>query len=182
MHILALDISGSVTGWCHGLHDAARPVSGTVSWRRHKDESEDDVLRHAGIWLGQMIATTGAQQVAFEAPIKRSGGGFTNAASQSMLLTLQGGLRFVVVYQTGRPAALVPSSTVRKTFIGKGGNFDGDVKLLVQQECLRRGFIDPDQVQGDRCDAIALWTHMAAKQLPSLAFHPPKPPRAAKES
>ena len=171
-HILALDISGSVTGWCHGAHDAVRPISGTVQWRRHEGEPEDDVLRHAGIWLGQMIATTGADEVAFEAPIKRSGGGFTNSASQAMLMTLQGGLRFVVVYQIRKPADIVPSNTVRKLFLGRGGYFDADPKQLVQAECVRRNFIDPDQVQGDRCDAIALWTYKAAKYRPELKFNP----------
>lgn len=177
--ILALDVSGKCTGWAFGL-PGDRPISGIVQWRREGD-TEDEVFRAGGVWLTKQMAALQPEIVAIEAPIKRSGGGYTSPASQTMLLGLQGVLRFVVKAKLPGVAHLVASSTARKTFLGKGGNFDGDVKYLVQQECLRRGFIAPEDLQGDRCDALALWTHMAAQQMRELAFTPPPKPKARRE-
>lgn len=169
--ILALDVSGRLTGWSYGFPDD-KPTSGYVQWRREGD-TEDEVFVRALKWLNSQIVAMSPEIVAIEAPIKRSGGGFTNSQSQAMLIGLQGVLRAVVKARLPGRAVLVASSTVRKTFIGKGGNFDGDPKQLVQAECVARGFIAPEDVQGDRCDAIALWTHMAAQQLPFLAHGKP---------
>lgn len=168
--ILALDVSGKCTGWCFGVPGCDRPTSGIVQWKRYDGEAEDLILRTAGNWLYHHLLGTAAELVAIEAPIKRSGGGYTNSQSQAFLLSLQGALRYVATAKTGNEVVLAPSNTVRKTFMGKGGNFDGDPKVLVQQECVRRGYIDPEDVQGDRCDAIALWTYMAAQQIPELAY------------
>lgn len=168
--ILALDVSGKCTGWAYGLPGCDRPTSGTVQWKRYDGEAEDLILRTAGNWLFNQLSVTGAELVFIEAPIKRSGGGYTNPESQAFLLTLQGALRYVAMNVTGVEPKLPASSTVRKVFMGRGGRFDGDPKDLVQTECLRRRFIDPEQVQGDRCDAIALWTYAACQQMPELAF------------
>ncbi len=170
--ILALDVSARCTGWCFGTPGAV-PVSGIVRWGG-EGVTEDEVFRKGLIWLTQHMSVMTPDLVAIEAPIKASGGGFTNAASQAMLLGLQGVLRAVVKAKLPGAAHLVASSTVRKTFLGKGGHFDGEVKDLVMAEAIRRGFITVEDAQPDRCDAIALWTHMAAQQLPELAFHQPK--------
>lgn len=170
--ILALDVSAKCTGWCFGV-PGDKPVSGIVRWGG-EGVTEDEVFRKGLVWLTQTMTVMSPAIVAIEAPIKASGGGFTNAASQAMLLGLQGVLRAVVKAKLPGAAHLVASSTVRKTFLGKGGHFDGDVKDLVMAEAIRRGFISPEDAQADRCDAIALWTHMAAQQLPELAFHQPK--------
>lgn len=167
--ILALDVSAKCTGWCFGI-PGDKPVSGIVRWGG-EGVTEDEVFRKGLVWLTQTMTVMSPAIVAIEAPIKASGGGFTNAASQAMLLGLQGVLRAVVKAKIPGAAHLVASSTVRKTFLGKGGHFDGDVKDLVMAEAVRRGFIDPSEAQPDRCDAIALWLFMAAQQIPELA-HP----------
>lgn len=178
--ILALDVSARCTGYCFGT-PGNLPVSGIVKWGG-EGVTEDEVFRKGLVWLTQNMSVMAPDIVAIEAPIKASGGGFTNAASQAMLLGLQGVLRAVVKAKLPGAAHLVASSTVRKTFLGKGGHFDGDVKDLVMAEAIRRGFIAPEDAQPDRCDAIALWTHMAAQQLPELAFHQPKRRSAANGS
>lgn len=177
LSILALDVSAKCTGWAFGIPGAV-PVSGTVRWGG-EGVTEDEVFRKGLVWLTQTMTVMAPDIVAIEAPIKASGGGFTNAASQAMLLGLQGVLRAVVKAKIPGAAHLVASSTVRKTFLGRGGHFDGDVKDLVQAEAIRRGYISIEDAQHDRCDAIALFTHMAAQQLPELAFHQPRKARAA---
>ena len=167
--ILALDVSARCTGFCFGTPGTV-PVSGIVRWGGD-GVTEDEVFRKGLIWLTQHMSVMSPDIVAIEAPIKASGGGFTNSSSQAMLIGLQGVLRAVVKAKLPGAAHLVASSTVRKTFLGKGGHFDGDVKDLVQAEAVRRGFIEPGEIQPDRCDAIALWTHMAAQQLPELKFN-----------
>lgn len=166
--ILALDVSGKCTGWAFGSPDCDKPISGTVEWKTD-GATEDEVFLRGQVWLFRQIGALNPQIVAIEAPIKSSGFG-TNPASQAMLIGLQGALRAAVKSKLPGVAHLVASNTARKTFIGKGGGWgDDDPKLLVQQECLRRGYIAPEDVQGDRCDAICLWAHMAAQQIPMLA-------------
>ncbi len=46
----------------------------------------------------------------------------------------------------------------------------GALRAVVKE--IRRGLISPEDAQPDRCHAIALWTHMAAQQLPELKFNP----------
>lgn len=167
--ILALDVSARCTGWAFGV-PGVKPASGIVHWSG-EGVTEDEVFRKGLVWLTHQMGVLNPAIVAIEAPIKASGGGFTHAGSQAMLLGLQGALRAVVKAKLPGAAHLVASSTARKTFLGKGGNFDGDVKDLVMAECIRRGFIAPEDAQPDRCDAIALWTHLAAQQLPELAFN-----------
>lgn len=176
--ILALDVSARCTGFCFGI-PGDKPTSGIVRWGGD-GVTEDEVFRKGLVWLTQSMSVMSPAIVAIEAPIKASGGGFTNSASQAMLLGLQGVLRAVVKAKLPGAAHLVASSTVRKTFLGKGGRFEGEVKDLVMAESIRRGFINPEDAQPDRCDAIALWTHMAAQQLPDLAFNPPKVKRPAR--
>lgn len=166
--ILALDVSGKVTGWAFGL-PTEKPISGFEPWKREGD-TEDEVFRRGMIWLFRQMDFLKPSIVAIEAPIKASGGGFTNAASQSMLLGLQGALRAVVKSKIPGRAQLVASSTARKTFIGKGGNFGCDPKILVQAEVIRRGWLPQEDAQPDRCDALCLWGHMAAEQNPDLDY------------
>lgn len=168
MSILALDVSGKMTGWAFGL-PTEKPISGFEPWKREGD-TEDDIFRTGMIWLHRQMAVLNPAIVAIEAPIKTSGGGFTNSASQAMLLGLQGVLRGVVKSKLPGRAHLIASSTARKTFIGKGGNFGGDPKTLVQAEVVRRGWLSIGDAQPDRCDALALWCHMAAQQNPELDY------------
>lgn len=168
--ILALDVSGKCTGWAFGLPDADKPLSGIIEWRGG-GASEDEVFLRGQLWLFDQICLLRPHIVAIEAPIKSSGFG-TNPASQAMLMGLQGALRSTVKSLIPGVADLIASNTARKTFLGKGGNWGtDDPKYLVQQECVRRGYIAPEDVQGDRCDSICLWTHMASIQMAELA-HP----------
>jgi len=173
MHaILALDVSASITGWAYGF-PGDLPTSGYVSWRRDGD-TEDDVFRRGANWLHMQMMAMSPGIVAIEAPIKASGFGQTNAASQAMLIGLQGVLRYVVKAKLPGRAVLVASATARKTFTGRGPFPGGEAKAAVQAEVLRRGWLEADELQPDRCDALCLWAHMAAQQLPELEFHKSK--------
>jgi hypothetical protein len=170
--ILALDVSGKCTGWCFGI-PGQPPRSGTVEWKRDGD-TEDEVFMRGLTWLNDTMRVMLPDIVAIEAPIKASGGGHTSPASQTMLIGLQAVLRAVVKARLPGRAHLISSSTARKTFCGRGTFPSGEAKDAVMAEVLRRGWLPMEELQGDRCDAICLWTHMAAQQLPELAFHQPK--------
>lgn len=170
--ILALDVSAKCTGWAYGF-PGDLPTSGYVSWRRD-GATEDDVFRRALVWLTTTMVAMSPEIVAIEAPIKSSGGGFTNAESQAMLIGLQGVLRAVVKARLPGRAVLVASQTARKTFAGRGTFASGEAKAFVQAEVIRRGWLSIEDMQPDRADALALWGHMAAQQIPELAFHKPK--------
>lgn len=174
--ILALDVSAKCTGWAYGF-PGDLPTSGFVSWRRDGD-TEDEVFRRALVWLNTTMVAMSPEIVAIEAPIKASGGGFTNAESQAMLIGLQGVLRAVVKARIPGRALLVASQTARKTFTGKGTFASGEAKAFVQAEVLRRGWLSVEDMQPDRADALCLFGHVAAQQIPELAFNQPKRPRA----
>lgn len=174
-----MDVSARCTGWAYGFPGDV-PTSGYVSWQRDGD-TEDDVFRRALVWLNSQMVAMSPEIVAIEAPIKTSMGN-TNPASQAMLIGLQGVLRAVVKARLPGRAVLVASQTARKTFTGRGTFASGEAKAAVQAEVLRRGWLAIEDMQPDRADAIALWGHMAAQQLPGLAFHQLKQPRRAPAS
>lgn len=165
--ILALDVSARGTGFAFGL-PGDKPVSG-VERLTGEGYSDDRVFRNGIVWLSQMIGTMQPEIVAIEAPFKTSGGG-TSPASQAMLIGLQGALRGVVYARLGREAVLVASATARKTFTGRGTYPEKEAKPAVQAEVLRRGWLSIEDMQPDRADALCLWAHMAAQQIPELAF------------
>jgi hypothetical protein len=172
LSILALDVSKSNLGWAFGL-PTDKPVSGVEQLGREGD-TEDEVFRNGLVWLTRQMGALNPAIVAIEAPIKTSGGGFTNAASQSMLLGLQGALRAVVKAKLPGRAHLIASSTARKTFTGRGTFPSGEAKDAVQRECIARGFLTIEEMQADRADAICLWTHMAAQQIEMLKHGKPR--------
>ena len=161
--ILALDVSGKCTGWAFGL-PGDKPISGTTEFRREGD-TEDEIFMRGMVWLTRQMTVLNPGIVAIEAPIKSSGGGGTNPASQAMLIGLQGALRAVVKAKLPGRAVLVASQTARKTFTGRGVYPKGTAKEAIQAEVLRRGWLELEDLQNDRCDALCLWGHMADLQI-----------------
>ena len=181
--ILALDISKSACGWAYGFPDMV-PTSGVTPFGKNTT-TDDEVWRNALVWMNDQITVLSPQIVAIEAPIMSSApgqGGFTNPQSQAVLWGLQAVIRTVVKARLPGAAMLVNVASARKVFTGRGTYGKGEAKDAVQQEAIRRGWLSLTNVQADRADALCVWTYAAAQQLPSLAFHQPKPPRAAKES
>ena len=169
MHsILALDVSKSACGWAFGL-PGDKPLSG-VQQIGKPDATEDEVWRNGMVWLSQQMAALNPDEVAIEAAILSSGGGFTNPQSQALLLGLQAVMRTVVKARLPGRAVMVASSSARKTLTGRGTYPSGEAKDAVQGECLRRGWLDADTLQADRADALAVWCHQAALQVPELKF------------
>lgn len=170
--ILALDISKSALGWAFG-EPGGKPISG-VHQLGSVDATEDDVWRSGMVWLNTQMSVLQPGEVAMEAAILTSGGGFTNPKSQVLLLGLQAVMRTVIKARMPGRAVLVASSTARKVLTGRGTFPAGEAKEAVQAECLRRGWLDAESLQADKADALAVWCARAAVQLPELAFNPPR--------
>ena len=168
--ILALDVSSSATGWAFGI-PGDKPICGVESFGR---EFPDETFVRAVVWLNAQLSVLNPAIVAIEAPILTSGGGFTNPHTADLLQGIIHVFRFAVKAKLPGRAQLIAASTVRKTFTGKGAYPKGEAKAAVQAECLRRGWLDAETMQPDKADALALWGHMAAQQLPELAFLQPK--------
>lgn len=166
--ILALDVSKSACGWAFGL-PGDKPLSG-VQQIGKPDATEDEVWRNGMVWLSQHMTALNPDEVAIEAAILSSGGGFTNPQSQALLLGLQAVMRCVVKARLPGRAVMVASSSARKVLTGKGTYGKGEAKEAVQAECLRRGWLDTETLQADRADALAVWCFQAAIQIPELAF------------
>lgn len=177
--ILALDVSKSACGWAFGL-PGDKPLSG-VQKLGGSSHTDDEVWRNAMVWLNDQIAVHRPDIVAIEAAIMSSApgqGGFTNPHSQALLLGLQAVMRTVVKARLPGAAVLVAPSSARKTFTGKGTYGKGEAKAAVQQEARHRLWLSIDDLNPDRADALCLWCHVAAQQLPELAFHQSRKARA----
>lgn len=173
MHsILAIDISKTGCGWTFGLPTDV-PIGGVESFG-DTDDTPDEVFLRGGTWLGRQIIGLSPAIIALESAIVSSGGGFTNPQTNELLIGLQSVFRFVVKAKRPGRAHLIAASTARKTMTGRGTYATGEAKLAVQAECLRRGWLTLETLEENRADSLAVWCHMAAQQLPELAFHQPK--------
>jgi RNase H-fold protein (predicted Holliday junction resolvase) len=170
--ILALDVSARACGWAFGL-PGDKPVSGVERFTRDGDTPDEAFVR-AVVWLNGQLSVLNPGIVAIEAPILTSGGGFTNPHTADLLQGIIHVFRFAVKAKLPGRAVLVAASTVRKTFTGRGSYPAGAAKDAVQAECLRRGWLNAETMQPDKADACALFGHMAAQQLPELAFNQSK--------
>lgn len=174
--VLALDVSSSATGWAFGWPDAA-PDSGVF---RFKGETEDEIWVSALKWLNTTMTVLAPEIVAIEAPIMSSSPrGGSNPKTQMVLLGLQAVLRAVVKARVPGAAMLVNVSTARKAFTGRGTYPSGEAKAAVQAECIRRGWLDYEQMQADRADALCVWACAAAQQNSALQFSKANSRRAA---
>jgi Holliday junction resolvasome RuvABC endonuclease subunit len=178
--ILALDVSKSACGYAFGI-PGDRPISGVATFGK-ASHTDDETWRNAMVWLNEQMTFHRPDIVAIEAAIMSSApgqGGFTNPQSQALLLGLQAVLRTVVKARLSGAAHLVAASSARKTFTGRGTYGKGEAKHAVQAEAVRRGWLTVETMDPDRADALAVWCHEAAQQLPEVAFHQPKGRRAA---
>ena len=166
--ILALDVSANATGWALGV-PGDKPISGVERFSRDGGTADEAYVR-AVVWLNRILYVHGPAIVAVEAPILTSGGGFTNPHTADLLQGIIHVLRFAVKAKMPGAAQLIAASTARKTFTGKGSYSKGEAKDAVQAEVLRRGWLDLETMQNDRADALCLWGHMAALQMPELEY------------
>lgn len=164
--ILALDVSSRACGWAFGF-PGDKPICGVERFGREGDTPDETFVR-AVVWLNSQMTVLSPGLVAIEAPILTSGGGFTNPHTADLLQGIIHVFRFAVKAKLPGRAHLIAASTVRKTFTGRGSYSKGEAKAAVQAECLRRGWLDVETMQPDKADALALWGHMAAQQLPEL--------------
>jgi hypothetical protein len=165
--ILALDVSKTATAFAFGRPDQV-PVTGLQSFVQ---TMPDAVWLKASAWISEQLKVFAPDIVAIEAKIMSTGnaGMHTNAATQEVLWGLQTIFRTFVLAKLGKPALLIPSSTARKVLTGRGTYPTGEAKPAVQAECLRRGWLTLETMQGDKADALAVWCAVAADQIPMLA-------------
>lgn len=170
--ILALDVSKRGTGFAFGRPDQ-KPVTGIVVF---PGLSSEEVWRNASIWINGQLKVFDPDELGIEMKIQSSGhSGFqTDAETQDLLGGLQAIIRTFWFNRSGRPADRIPSQTARKTLCGRGQFEKGTAKDHVQAEVVRRGWMSLEDMQPDKADALAVWCHMAAQQIPELAFNPPK--------
>ncbi|WDR03648.1 hypothetical protein PSQ19_06140 [Devosia algicola] len=176
--ILALDVSATATGWAYGL-PGDLPISGVERFGREGSTADETFVR-AVVWLNGQLSVLNPAIVAMEAPILTSGGGFTNPHTADLLQGIIHVFRFAVKARMPGRAHLIASSTARKTFTGHGRYGKGAAKPAVQAEAVRRGWLTLESMDPDKADALAVWCHMAAQQLPELSFNQPKTKRPAR--
>jgi crossover junction endodeoxyribonuclease RuvC len=177
--ILALDLSKTSTGFAYGFPNE-QPRSGSVRFGTPQ-HSEAEVGAKALVWLTtELPAMAGYMPdiVAIEAAWE--GNGDRSSHTSTVLLGLQFLMQSVAFLKTRRTPLMVNVASARKVFTGRGTYGKGEAKDAVQAECLRRGWLTPENVQADRADALAVWCFAASQHLPELAFHQPR--RSAKEA
>lgn len=167
LSILALDVSKAATAFAFGRPDQV-PVTGLQSFVA---SSSDSTWLKASSWISETLKVFRPDIVAIEAKIMSTGnaGMHTNAATQEVLWGLQTIFRTFTLAKLGKPALLVPASSARKTLTGKGTYAKGEAKDAVQAECLARGWLTIETMQADKADALAVFCHVAAEQIPMLA-------------
>lgn len=172
LSILALDVSKAATAFAFGRPDQ-HPVTGLQTFAQ---TSPDAVWLKASAWISEQLKVFSPDIVAIEAKIMSTGnaGMTTNAATQEVLWGLQTIFRTFVLAKLGKPALLIPSSTARKVLTGRGTFPKGEAKDAVMRECMDRGWLDPETVQPDKADALAVWACVAAEQLPMLKHGAPR--------
>jgi Holliday junction resolvasome RuvABC endonuclease subunit len=170
--ILALDVSKAATAFAFARPDQ-EPVTGLMTFGQN---SSDAVWLRASAWISQQLKVMQPDIVAIEAKIASTGnaGMHTNAATQEVLWGLQTIFRTFTLAKLGRPALLVPASSARKTLTGRGSYAKGEAKDAVMAECRRRGWLTLETLQPDKADALAVWCHVAAEQMPMLAHGKPR--------
>lgn len=167
LSILTLDVSKAATAFAFGRPDQ-EPVTGLQTFVQ---STPDAVWLKASAWISEQLRVMAPDIVAIEAKIMSTGnaGMHTNAETQEVLWGLQTIFRTFVLAKLGKPARLVPASSARKSLVGRGTFPKGEAKDAVMAECRRRGWLTLDTLQPDKADALAVWCHVAAEQVPMLA-------------
>ena len=173
MLILALDLSKSSTGFAYGRPDE-KPSSGSVQFGTPQ-HTDADVGAKAMKWLGQDVPVLVGgvpDLVAIEAAWEGNGG--HSAHTSAILLGLQFAMAASALLFTRRQPELVKVGDARRTFTGRYQYAKGEAKPAVQKRCLELGWLDLENLQADRADALCVWAHVASRHNPELAFNPPR--------
>jgi hypothetical protein len=164
--VLALSLAPLGAGWAFGRPGAEKPLSGVLTFGSPSN-IEDEVWRNAQTKIYQAIDAHKPEIIAISAVA-------LIASDAERLRDLQVVARTVV-------KGILPGVAKRVSFGEAIGTYTGQASLnaaeavrAVKQESRRRLWVSMDDLVTERCMALAVWTHMAAQQLPELAFHQTK--------
>ena len=173
--ILALYLSPLGAGWAAGSPDCDKPMAGLLTFGGNS-HTDDEIWRNAAKEVLDRIKFHDAKIVAITAVPALT-------ASAQRLYDLHVAVRLVTKWALPGAAMRVDMGNALQTFTGTAQYPNAaDADRAAMGEARRRLWLGQDRQPMDKALALAIWCYAASLQLPSLAFHPPKPPRAAKES
>lgn len=165
--VLALSLAPLGAGWAFGAPDCLKPASGFVAFGNHL-HSDDEIGRNCQSKVFGLIKDLGAEVVAVTAVPD-------GPATARRLYDLQVAVRLTVKGMLPGSAKLIDMGEALESFTGMERHATrADADRAMKMECRRRLWLSMDDIESDRCAALAIWCHVAAQQLPELAFNPPR--------
>lgn len=161
--LLAIDASTTASGYAFGGKTDGAPRGGTWILPGASDDVLDITLGRIGESVSELCRMIRCEHVAIEAPLFLGEG--SNAHTIGALMQLTGAIR-CVAKRAGCTINLYGSSTVRKTFIGKGNLKSKEAKQQVMDRCRLLGWAFQDDNQAD---ANAVWCHAMSLRYPTWA-------------
>lgn len=163
--LLAIDASTTASGYAFGAPSDGAPKGGVWRLPGASDEVLDITLGRIGESVSELCRMIRCQHVAIEAPLFLGEG--SNAHTIGALMQLTGAIR-CVAKRAGCTIKLYGSSSVRRTFIGKGNLKSKEAKAAVMARCDQLGWNYNNS--HDQADAIATWAHAMTKQYPTYSW------------
>lgn len=168
--VLALSLAPLGAGWAFGL-PGDRPMSGfmTFGGNTHTDDelyarAQLEILSSINFHHPLIVAVTAVPD---------------DARHARRMYDYQVIARALVKAKLPGAAKLIDIADALETFTGTAqyaSVFQADKAII--DEAQRREWLDVHQLiastMTSRATALSIWTHMAAQQLPELAFHQPK--------
>lgn len=157
--VLALD-AAIRTGWAVGpAEPGAIPLSGSQSFGR-PEVSRGQKYINASAWAQDMFKVHRPKAVFIERPhmgsVRR---GQSAAATFEMLFGFMATFEAVAVAYGCFDIHRLDAGQWRKFFI-HAGNLKGDIaKAQTRAECIRRGWVSPDELDYDKTDALGIWAY-----------------------
>jgi hypothetical protein len=164
--ILALSLAPLGAGWAFGL-PGDRPMSGFMAFGANT-HTDDELFRNAQF---EVLASLNFHMPAIVAVTAVA----DDARHARRLCDYLAIARALVKAKLPGAAKLVDIGHALETFTGFGRFASArEADKCAKIESRRRLWLSMDDIDSDRCAALAIWCHMAVQQLPELAFHQPK--------
>lgn len=154
MRVLALDLSTKVGFAVDAPDGSARPRTGV--WKLPIVAADDYGTMGLALqqWLRGLVGMTGAEMLAYEAPLVRAGGAFNGAFTNAHTVRIQLGFTMaaqIVAAERRLPVVAAAVQTIRKHFCGHGHA----KKPAVMERCRVLGWEIADH---NAADAAAVWS------------------------
>lgn len=165
--VLALSLGPHSAGWAFGHPDSDRPMAGSMTFGG-TSHTEDELYRNAQSNILSSVLFHEPQVVAISAVAD-------DARSAKLLYPYQVIARAIAKAKLPGAAKLIDIGEALHTFTGTNqypSRYQADRAML--DEASRRCWLAEDDLVTERAAALAIWCHVAAQQLPELAFNPPR--------